>query len=327
MTGSRHGVEQTGGHLLRKIIISGACLVACSSSSGDDTGSGSDVGDLLGTFQVELVEPTSDTPGYTAVLGKVFDGLQPDTVTWTEAASAGGCVLRTPSVPFCSPSCTSGSACVAANTCQPYPTSKSVGTVRLKAAQTASGSKDVELTAVQNSYQLPGGTMLAYPAFDEGATVEVTASGSDFSNAFTLRAKGIPPLELVTQTFALRSGQALAVEWEAPSSSTDSTIGIKLDISHHGGSKGKIECSVDDTGSTTIAASLVDQLLALGAAGYPTIIVTRRSVGHSAAATGHVDLLITGELEKPIDVPGVISCTSDDDCTAPATCQDDLTCK
>lgn len=314
--------------MLRRIIISGACTVACSSSPGDDaSGTGSETGDLLGTFQVELIEPTSDTAGYTAVLGKVFDGLQPETVTWGQTASAGGCTLRTPSVPFCSPSCASGSACVAANTCQPYPSSKSVGTVRMKGARTSSGSTDVELTAVQNSYQLPGGTTLAYPAFDEGATVEVSASGSEFSGAFTLRANGIPPLELVTQTFALRSGQPLAVEWKAPGASIGSTIAIKLDISHHGGSKGKIECSIDDSGSTTIAAVLVDQLLALGAAGFPTILVTRRSAGHAAAASGHVDLLVVAELEKSIDVPGVTSCTSDTECTPPATCQDDLTCK
>ncbi len=316
--------------MLRRITITIATvgLVACGSSSGDDTAGGdSEVGDLLGTFQVELVEPTTDNAGYTSVLGKVYDGQQPQNVVWTETARSGDCVLLTPSVPFCTPACGSTGVCVAENTCHAYPTSQSVGTVKVKGVKTQSGGTEVELKAIQNSYQPPAGTTLAYPAFDEGATVEVTASGSDFTSGFTARAKGIAPLTLTTPSFALANGQALAVAWTAPAASDSSKIALKLDISHHGGSKGKIECTTSDSGSLSIASSLVDQLLALGAAGYPTVIVTRKSFGHAAAADGHVDLLISSEIEKPIAVPGVISCTSNDDCTAPATCQDDLTCK
>lgn len=314
--------------MLRSVSIWCACLLACSTSA-DDTGSGdgSAVGDLLGTFKVELVEPATDTAGYTSIVGKVYDGTQPETVIWTEAATSGDCVLLTPSVPFCSPACGSTGACVGTNTCQAYPTSQNVGTVSVSGVKTSTGSTSVALTAVANSYQPPAGITLAYPAFDEGSTVSLSAGGATFADAFSINAKGIAPLELTTSSFALASGQALTVAWTPAATASASTVAIKLDISHHGGSKGKLECTTSDAGSLTIAASLVDQLLALGAAGYPTIIVTRSAVGHAAVASGHVDLLVASELERPIDVPGVTSCTSDDDCVAPATCQDDLTCQ
>lgn len=305
-------------HFLIGCLLLAAC--GSSSSTDDDDTDGVITGDLLGTFQIELVEPADDTAGFTAVLGKVFDGTQPEAVIWTDAATAGGCTLKTPSVPFCSTPCGSTAACVADDTCQAYPASQTVGTVTIEGV---SGST-ITLTSVQNSYQLPAGTSLAYPAFDEGATLRLRASGSEFTSSFTSTAVAISPLALTSPSFALVEGQPLPLAW-TPSGAA--AIEVKLDISHHGGSKGKVECTLDDSGSSEISAAIVDQLLALGAAGFPTIIVTRVSAGHAAVADGHIDLLVTSELEQPIDVPGVISCTDDDDCEAPTTCQDDLTCR
>ena len=307
---------------MSRLFIGCLFLAACGSSSttGDDDTDGVATGDLLGTFQIELVEPANDTAGFTAVLGKVFDGTQPETVIWTDAMSAGGCTLKTPSVPFCSTPCGSAAACVADDTCQAYPASQAVGTVTIDGVADSA----VTLTSVQNSYQLPAGTTLAYPAFAEGDTLRLHASGSEFTSGFTSTAFAIAPLALTSPSFALVEGQPLLLAW-TPSGAA--AIAVKLDISHHGGSKGKVECTLDDSGASEIASPIVDQLLALGAAGFPTIIVTRVSTGHAQVADGHIDLLVTSELEQPIDVPGVISCTDDGDCEAPTTCQDDLTCR
>lgn len=318
--------------MLRPVLLVCALLAApsaaCSSSGDDGSGDGEAVGDLLGTFRVQLVAQAGDTPAYTSVLGKIYDGPQPEAVIWTADTTDGSCTLLTPHVPFCSPACGSTAACVADNTCHPYPISQDVGSVRLKGAATTSGKTEIELSAVANSYQPAAGTILAYPPFEEGAAVEVTASGSAFTRGFTLRAPGVAPLDLAgAAALGLAGGQPLALSWAAPGAGAAARIALKLDISHHGGSKGKIECDADDTGALTIGAAMVDRLLALGAAGYPTIIVARQAVGHSAVATGHADLILSSEVEAPISVPGVISCTSDDQCTPPATCQNDLTCK
>lgn len=309
-----------------------ACLGGCSSSddsTGDDD-TGDAVGDLLGTFAVQLIGPRTETdgtttPGYTSVLGKVYDGATPQTVVWTAAMTSGACTLSTPSVPFCSPSCGASSACVAENTCVAYPTSQSVGAVHIDGIQTSAGT-GVDLTAVSNTYQAVG-TTLKYPAFAEGDALELTAAGSTFAPAFTIHSKGVATLALANSTsLALAANTALQLSWTAPTTGS-STVHVQLDISHHGGSKGKIECDAADTGALTIASALVDQLLALGAAGFPTIIVTRASTGHAAVASGHVDLVASSQVEVAISVPGVQSCTTDDQCTAPATCQDDLTCR
>jgi hypothetical protein len=304
-----------------------APAAACSSSEGDP-GDGEAVGDLLGTFRVQLVAQMADTPAYTAVLGKIYDGVQPETVIWSAAATDGPCTLLTPRAPFCAPACGSTAACVADNTCQPYPASQDLGAVRLKGVATTTGRTEIDLAAVSNSYQPAAGTLLAYPPFDEGDPVEVAAGGSAFARAFTLRAQGVAPLALAgAGSLALAGGTPLALTWTAPGAAASSRIAVKLDISHHGGSKGKIECDADDTGALTIGAPLVDQLLALGAAGYPTIIVTREAIGHAAVAAGHADLIVSSQVEAPIAVPGVVSCTSNDDCTPPATCRSDLTCQ
>jgi hypothetical protein len=305
-------------------------LVACSSPGTTDPGD-DDPGDLLGTFSVSLVAPKrasegSTTPGFTSIFGKVYDGVQPQTVVWTPQSTDGGCVLSTPHTPFCSPSCGAVAACVADNTCQPYPAAQSVGTVHVAGVKHGSSS-EVDLVAVANSYQPPAGTVLDYPGFAEGDAIELTASGSSFTRSFHATARGVAAFELANaDSLALQSSAALALAWTAPTNQ-GSEIAIKLDISHHGGSKGRIECALDDTGSLTIGAPMIDALLALGAAGYPSIIVTRTSTGHAAVATGHVDLVVSSEVEVPIAVPGVISCTDTTQCTPPATCQSDLTCK
>lgn len=317
------------------MVLASACSSSSDSSSGDsDAGdsSGSAVGDLLGSFSIQLVAPRSETdgsvtPGYTAILGKVYDGIQPETVIWDAARSESGCVLATPRVPFCSPGCGASAACVADNTCQTYPAAQSVGTVHVTGVAASTGSS-FDLTAVANTYQPAASTTLVYPGFGEGDAIKMTASGSSFASAFSLAAQGVAALAIAgADGLALAAGQPLQLSWAVPGAGTSSQVHVALDISHHGGSRGKITCDVADAGSLAITAAMVDQLLALGAAGYPSIVITRSTTGHAAVATGHVDLVVASQVEAPIAVPGVQSCTTDDQCTPPATCQDDLTCK
>jgi hypothetical protein len=307
-------------------------LTGCGGSSADDDGGGgSAAGDLLGTFAVQLVAPRVEndgttTPGYTSVLGKVYDGVNPEAVIWDTTMTDGGCRLQVPRVPFCSPSCGSNMVCVDTNTCASYPTSQSVGSVRVEGLHTSSGATGVDLIAVANAYQAPASAGLSYPGFAAGDKLELTASGSAFSGAFSITTSGVTQLALDhADSLALAASTALALGWTAGAS--DAQIHIALDISHHGGSKGKIECDAADRGALTLSSAMVDQLLSLGVAGFPTIVVTRSVTGHAAVADGHVDLVASSQLEVSIGVPGVKSCVDDTQCTPPATCQDDLTCR
>lgn len=284
----------------------------------------------LGTFQVSLVPAldngTTTTPAYSALLGKIYDGVQPEAIVWTTTGTAGGCTLTTPHAPFCATPCGSSAVCVADDTCKPYPTSQTVGSVTATGLATQGGETSFTMDPIANAYQPPSSVKLAYPAFVEGEKFELVASGSAFAESFTVGTRGVAPLALATGTLALQPNTPLALTWTAPAA-TGSTIHVKLDISHHGGSKGKLECDLPDTGSATLDGGLITQLLNLGAAGYPTIIVTRARTGSAAVTKGRIDLVASSTVEKAVTVPGIISCTDTTDCPSPQTCQPDLTCK
>ncbi|WNG19081.1 hypothetical protein [Cystobacter fuscus] len=286
---------------------------------------------LVGTFQVMLVPPVAasngqtETPGYTTVVGKIYDGPSPSQIIWQQAAQGGDCKLTTPRVPFCGTPCGGSAVCVDDDKCQAYPTARAVGTIQVKGLRTASGATGFSMSPIANNYQPPGSVSLPYPAFSEGDEIVLTAAGAYYP-AFTLEGRGITPLQLLDGTLTLQRGQPLTLHWTPAGQADVSTIHVKLDISHHGGTKGMIECDTADTGSLQLPAGLVTQLLDLGVAGYPTIIVTRRSVGSVTIAPGRVDLLVSSEVERAVVVPGITSCSGNSDCPSGKTCQPDLTC-
>jgi hypothetical protein len=280
-----------------------------------------DASQLVGTFQVKLRGTSGDASAGTAVVGRVYDGPTPDTIIWENPEVDGACTLTTPRVPFCSAPCGGSAACIEDDTCLSYPTARSVGNVTV----TGLGDAPFTMTPIANTYQPPAGVTLAFPPFAEGAPLTFSAAG-DYFPAFSLTGKGIAPLVLTTTTLALKSGVALPLTW-IPGAPGNSTIHVKLDISHHGGSKGQIVCDSDDSGSLTVTAALITKLVSLGVAGYPSVIVTRRALGSSVIAAGRVDLEIASVVEQSVSVEGLTSCTNDTDCPSGESCQVDLSCK
>lgn len=314
----------------------GLLLGGCGTSGGDTTeepGTGDteetpkgDPAVLVGSFQVSLVAPQSGTPGYTAVVGKIYDGPTPSQLVWELAAQSGDCKLMTPRVPFCGTPCGGSAVCVEDGVCQAYPTARTVGTIQVKGVRTTAGATEFSMSPIAKNYQPSGTTSLPYPAFSEGDTLSLSAAG-DYYPAFSVSSRGIAPLTLLDSTLTLQQNQALDVHWSAAGQPSLSTVHVKLDISHHGGTKGMIECDAADTGTVQIAAPLVTQLLNLGVAGYPTIIVTRKAVGSTTIAPGRVDLTVSSEVERAVVVPGLTSCTDNSECPTGKTCQTDLTCR
>jgi len=307
-------------------------LAACG-GSGDTVGDAGevrdaplgDVGPVVGTFKVSLVAGAS-TAAYTSLVGKIYDGVQPEAIVWETAASDGHCTLLTPRVPFCATPCGASAVCTETDTCKPYPTARAVGTVTATGLATTAGASSFAMEPIANGYQPPAGVQLAYPAFTEGDKFELAATGSAFTGPFVVGTRGVAALTINDATIALQSGVPLALSWPAPAA-TGSTIHVLLDISHHGGSKGKLECDLPDSGSASLDAGLITQLLGLGAAGYPTIIVTRATTGSAAISAGRVDLVASSTVERAVTIPGVISCTETSDCPTGQTCQADLTCQ
>lgn len=336
------------------LLVAGLALAlsACGTESGSSetdggtggTGGTGDTGDtgntggpgdpaiLVGSFQVQLVAPvpaSGNTPasdGKTSLVGKIFDGPSPAALIWETGTQAGDCRLLTPRVPFCSTPCGGSAVCVEDETCEPYPMAGSAGTITAKGIKTTAGASGFAMEAIANNYQPPAGVTLAYPAFAEGDEVSLSASGDTFV-AFDVSARGIRPLELTNQTIALVADQPVTLTWTPAADVDASKIHVKLDISHHGGTKGKIECEVADSGSLELDGGLIGELLDLGVAGFPSIIVTRKATGSTTIVEGRVDLVLSSAVERFVTIEGLTSCTGDTDCPDGQTCQEDLTCQ
>ncbi|HYP77153.1 MAG TPA: hypothetical protein VER12_14390 [Polyangiaceae bacterium] len=316
--------------------ILGLVSAACGGSSDSPTqlgsagaSSGSNVvGDpnkLVGSFQVKLTPASDLGPAATSIVGRIYDAPTPVTTRWEEPQLDGNCTLTTPRVPFCSTPCGGSAACVEDDTCVAYPTAHGAGVVTMTGLQTTNGSTPLELKLVGTTYQAPPSIPLAYPPFAEGDAVTLTAAG-DYFPAFGLSSRGIAPLALTESELALKSGQSLTLNWTKGTQGAAS-IHVKLDISHHGGSKGQIECDSSDSGALTVSAALIGKLLNLGVAGFPSVIVTRHLVDSTVIPAGRVELEISSSVEQAVTIDGLVSCTDKADCPSGQTCQPDLTCK
>lgn len=308
---------------------------ATTSSQVEDTSSAPDTGtepldapgdseSLVGAFVLQLVAPGGEGEGYTSFLGQVFDGPTPSPWAFEEVAVAGECRLLRPFAPFCEEPC-GAAVCVEDDQCMDYPRAVSVGTVTLEGVRTSGGDNGMSVEPVAESYQWAGDP-LPYPAFQEGAAVSLTASGDGRGTSFSLAAAGIAPLLLETQSVELSAETDVVLRWTAAAESNASTVRVELDVSHHGGTRGLIECHGEDDGELVLSGSLVAQLLELGVAGFPSITVTRQAVGSAVISLGRVDLVLRSQAERDVTIPGLVSCTSDEDCDDGQTCQTDMTC-
>jgi hypothetical protein len=279
---------------------------------------------LYGTFAVELKPASAETgqAAATGIIGKVYTGTYPTPASWTKQMEANGCTLSIPASVFCQPAC-SNAACTAENMCTPYPPAVTVGTVTLSGI----GDSKIAMEPLLNSYQPPAGVTIPNPPCAPGSEVKIEAAGGSYL-PFSHSTTCIEPIQ-AEPSVAIETGMPLMLSWNPPADATKSRIHVKLDVSHHGGSKGKIECDVEDTGSLAVPAAQVDRLVELGVSGFPTVELTR--VSESAApASGpkNVSLTVSALFSQAVKVPGLTSCASrDEDCPQGQTCQKDLKCQ
>jgi hypothetical protein len=300
----------------------GSGMASSGTSTGGSSGSATaDPSQVVGTFAIQMKVDKS----MTSVVGQVGDGPTPSNRLWVEEAKEGDCRLETPESPFCDGGC-GADACVADGKCQPYPTGRSVGAVTLKGVKVEGGSAEIALKEIAASYQPPAGTKLVYPPFGADDTIELHAEGSVYPK-FDLSTPGVNPIDLKTTDFALSPDKPFALEWDPAPEGATSKVSVKIDLSHHGGVKGLIQCEVADTGSLTISKEMIAQLIGLGVAGYPSVVLTRTSLDTVQLEHGKVQLEVSALVERYLTTPGVDSCTTDDDCKDGKKCASDATCQ
>ena len=263
----------------------------------------------VGRFTVALNPAIDTAPPYTSVSGTVRAGVYPSDVIETLKVGNASCAVYALALQSCSPVCGTNQVCIATDVCQDIPAKVSVGDVTV----TGVGPTTIALSQVSNQYQYAGD--VTYPGFNEGDSITLSATGGVYG-AFSTSAKGVAPLVLGTDTYILTSNTPITITWTPAAVSANTRVAFVMNLSHHIGTKGYLKCDAPDTGSLTIPAEQVTQLINLGVAGYPTFTVTRSSVGEATVSTGSVLLVVTGNARPALTVTGYDSCVGDTDCPA-----------
>jgi hypothetical protein len=330
---------------------------ANSATPGGSGGAGGGTAErpVIGRFtvftKVENFQEDSPGPAATDVTGTVNDGPTPDiegTTPMPAPADAtpgcavykalhancdgiGGCGLDS-QIPACARAAETGEGtcvCVADDVCQPNPLALNMGTVTVTGVATAAGATQYDLDSVDNKYN-SANTSLAYPGMTEGSPLKISAKGGVYGD-FELAAHGIKPVQLITPTGGYRilkdtadpsKWQALKVDWNPPDSPDSGNLRVILDLSRHASFVGWVVCDVKDTGSLTISAGLVTQVMNLGSiGGYPELIVIRNNSGTANLGPGKVELTVESQYERFPTIEGYTSCNGGEgQCDANEVC-------
>ncbi len=267
----------------------------------------------FGTFRIQLIpeDKGMGDPAYTRVLGTMFDGPSPPNSIFKEVKSSGVCKLMKAVSPFCSQECGLGYKCIAEDSCMAEPKVIGVGKVTITGLKYNNKSTPVVMEQLRGNYQMVGVT-LDYPPWEEGDTITLSAAGSADAAAFTLKARGITPLEVLNNEIVVSDGQPITLQWKPPTVKNVSTISVQINISYHGGTKAEIQCECEDNGSLTIPGSMLDELKSYGIAGYPRVDITRKSIGYDEVSKAQV--ILECMVTRMLTIPGIESCDRNEDC-------------
>ena len=319
---------------LTGILITASLLAGCSSAGGvmstsagaggsGEAGAFGNAGaigadNLNGTFTLSLRHAVASTmtDAFSVVGGSVYDAPIPAVFPLVVDREEAGCRLLKPKIPFCTGGCGGEAACIDNETCMPYPKPQNVGVVRVEGLSGAPLAMDPFPPSF--AYQ---STALPYPPCAEGDAVRLLA------DSFSAETRCIAPLVIAAaDQISVKREQPVKLVWDAPSQPDIARVQIRLDVSHHGGKKGELDCDVPDTGAFEMPASLVTALVDLGLAGYPTIVLARVAAA-SSSEQPNLKLAALASVELEVDT-GIASCTEDTNCPPGQLCnKDNLTCE
>ncbi len=268
----------------------------------------------VGGFSVNL------EPKFTAAGGRVSNGVSPlgalETIT-----AIGQCQHARALVPFCDPGCVGLEVCGIDSVCRPAPSNQTVGNVTIRGLKAA-----VEMEPRPPAFNYSQLGTLPHPAFDLAAPIELTSDGGSYA-PLSLLGWGVVPIELTDKNVPVAAGSALQVNWKPMPQSGPTMVRIVLNINLHGTAAGtRISCLVEDNGSFSIPEPLMTSLVNDGLSGFPTLTLTRASSDRARIEPGCVDFKVETRTSIQVSIDGLTSCSNDDDCVAPETCQADLTC-
>lgn len=286
------------------ILIAGSCGGSDEESDGGSDDGGVDDGgvqldgsveDLAGPCPLETRIGEFDVGHrelYSAVTGSVREAVIPNAVLEL-VYEEGDCRLLRRLNPTCDPSCKPGETCNSNMECIPFPTNRDVGTVT-----TAGLTTDVSIEPNKINFNYEN-TDVDHPPFEPGHAIQLTAAGAELEG-FTLRGFGVEPIVADNQDWVMMAGQPLEITWTGADGPWQ--IHVTLNIDQHGLSPVTMFCDLDDTGSGTIAASLVDQLIDEGFSGFASANLFRRTVDSVEIDPGCVQLATYSHLTPSLSL-------------------------
>lgn len=291
--------------LIAALALAACALAACSDDAEDPGQNQPDSGPpppmtgfdpctdsaRLGRFAVQIGASKS------SVTGQVFSGALPPAVPQVVKSIKDCELLRAPDL-SCSPPCAAGKVCGFSSTCEAAPAALDVGTV------TVTGLKaTVSMTAQAPKYLYADDGKLPHPGVAPGTAVSLKSTGGAFK-ALSLRGRGIEQLNVPSQNLELKKEVALSVTWDAPVQQEQAArIQLELHLDSQGKRPTWVRCIRRDTGSTTIPAMMINDLLAAAKSGSPILKISRRTADSANVIAGCVELLMVSEVEMVVKVP------------------------
>lgn len=274
------------------------------------------LGKRWGRFRVSLQAKFSSFEG--SLANGVVPAHVPDVVK-----TQGDCTLYQPPNLACDPPCGPNERCDRSGKCIDAPRNQDLGKVYVRGM-----SKDLDIAPREPGFHYVNGGTLPHPVTEPSQELQLFVSDAP-GGALALHAYGIEALAGTPQDASLEKDKDLALTWTAAKDPERSKMVLSLNVNNHGAAASWISCSVPDTGSFALPATLVTQLLEAGVSGFPSLEFNRMSVD-SKMLTGQPDACLEFSVQSPVTidvkVPGVVSCKEDSDCPEGQTCRDDLTC-
>jgi hypothetical protein len=246
------------------------------------------------------------------VQGEVRDGVVPTAIPIV-VDDDGRCRLLERRNLACFPACVGMETCGESGACIPFPRQVSVGEVSISGLTRATVMSPL---MPGNSYLSPGAPN---PPYGVESPIVLSALGQESIPAFQLFGIGSEPLG-DAPSWVLTAGSDLVLEWSAPTVDVATTVLAELTIDQHGITPLSLSCELEDTGTATIPAAIVDRLIASGVTGFPNGRITRRTADHVDLAIGCVDLVVGSPLAASVSVSGFTPCDAPADCPSGQTC-------
>lgn len=271
---------------------------------------GCDLGQRIGGFSVEA------QVDFGVIQGVVADAVLPTEVPRL-AGEVGPCRLQERRILVCLPACGGSEACGESGSCIPYPRQLDIGVVDI-----AGLTRATSMTPLQpgNTYFSPGADN---PPYASDAQIVLTAQGGSGVAAFELLGHGSAPL-VDAPSWQLARGQALSLSWPVPSTPAPTHVLVELTIDQHGASPFTLSCELEDTGSASVPAAIIEQLIDAGVSGFPNGRIMRRTADHVQLEQGCVELVVGSPRSANVTLAGYTPCINSAACPSGQSCNTTL---